>query len=579
MGGPWGLEPRTSCMSTYHQPVRGKRKVRGKSDARSGGGLRDLAQAAPVSRSWISRNRTLAYGLILIIISVGIYLPTLQHPFTTLDDREYVSENTHVLAGLNWSTLRWAFTAGEMGHWHPLTWISHALDVDLFGPEPRGHHFSNFALHAINAALLFLFLESATGAAGKSFVIALLFAIHPLNVESVAWIAERKTVLSTMWFLSALLAYVWYTRQPNWKRYLAVVGLFVLGLTAKSMVVTMPCVALLLDYWPLNRVSEWKGSVVGKLVLEKLPLMILAAVSSVLAIWAGRQSHAVASIELLPLRWRIQNAVHSYAVYVWKILWPTKLAIYYPHPLNTLSLAKTAVAALFLVGVTVVVIRLWRPYLTVGWFWFVGTLIPVIGIVQNGPQAMADRYAYIPEIGIFLMVVWGAEELAHRVKAGSKIQAAVVAAVVLSLCIVTEKQISYWSTNLRLWEHAAAVTENNFVAEDKVGIQLLAAGQAEEAYLHFEKALRINPSDPLANFDIGARLHLMGMLPEAIRRYKVTIAQPTSPALLADGYENLGAAYRQLRDFEKARASYRKALEYDPKRTRISLAIESMQSK
>lgn len=554
---------------------RAKTKLKPLRREKRGGKL--LAKNPQTRGNWISRNRTIAFGLALIILSVGIYLPILRHPFTSLDDREYVVENPYVLAGLEWSTLKWAFTTTEMGNWHPLTWISHALDINLYDKEPSGHHFSSIALHAMNSALLFLFLDRATGAEGKSFVVAVLFAIHPLNVESVAWIAERKTVLSTMCFFSALLAYVWYTRQPSSKRYLAVASLFVLGLAAKPMVVTIPFVALLLDYWPLNRISVWKDWVARKLVLEKLPLMSLAAASSALALWAQRRTHAVSSLEVVPLSLRVQNAVCSYAVYVWKIVWPTKLAIFYP--LHALSLEKTAAAALFVVGMTVLALRLQRTYLTVGWFWFLGTLVPVIGIVQIGGQAMADRYAYTPEIGIFLMVVWGMDELARRVKADSKIQAAVAAAAILSLSIVTVKQIGYWSTNLRLWEHTLAVTMYNFVAEDKYAIQLLAAGRSEEAYLHFENALRINPSDPLANFDIGARFHRMGSLPEAIRRYEVTVAQDTTPALLADGYENLGAAYGQLGDVERARTYYRKALEYDPKRTRIYFAIQAMENK
>jgi protein O-mannosyl-transferase len=535
-----------------------------------------LMRTSPAAGDRFRRNRIIACGLGLIILSIAIYLPTLRHPFATWDDPGYVAKNPHVLAGLDWSTLQWAFTTTEMGNWHPLTWISHALDVELFGQDPAGHHFSSIALHGVNSALLFLFLVSATGAAGRSFVVAALFAIHPLNVESVAWIAERKSVLSTMWFFSALLAYVWYARHPDRKRYLAVAALFLLGLAAKPMVVTLPFVALLLDYWPLNRISEKKDWVARKLLVEKLPLMILAAASCVMTLWAQGRAHAVSSLGKVTVSSRVQNAVYSYAVYVWKIVWPTKLAILYP--LLTLSRGRIAAAALFLVGVTALVFRVRRPYLMVGWFWFLGTLVPVIGIVQVGEQSMADRYAYIPEIGIFLMAVWGIDELAGRVKADFKMRAAVIAAVLFSLLIVAEKQIGYWSTNVRLWEHASAVTKNNFLLEDKVGVELIAAGRPGEAYLHFENALRINPSDPLANFDIGARFHSMGMLQEAIRRYEVTVAQDTSPSLLADGYENLGAAYRQLGDFEKAGAFYRKTLEYDPQRTRIYSAIKDMEN-
>jgi protein O-mannosyl-transferase len=540
---------------------------------KSGG--RERRAASKPEGNWLAQNRIWVYAVALAVLGVAIYAPAVQHPFATLDDREYVTGNRYVQAGLA-STVPWSLTTSDMGLWHPLTWMSHALDVDLFGEEPWGHHFSSVALHALNCALLFLFLEKATGAAGKSFAVAVLFAVHPLNVESVAWIAERKTVLSTAWFFAAVLAYVWYTHKPTNKRYVAVAGFFALGLMAKAMVVTLPFLALLLDYWPLKRVEAWNAAA-SKLLLEKIPLLLLAGVGSLLAIWAGSRGHSIVSVEAVPFGGRVQNAIASYAWYAWKLLWPAKLAIFYP--LHAVSAGKTAVAALFLVATTALVIRLRRPYLTVGWLWFLGTLVPMIGIVQNGRQAMADRYAYVPEIGIFLMVVWGVEELARRVNVDNRVPVAVLCAAVLALCVTTEIQIGYWSTNLRLWEHTVAVTRDNPVAEDKLGVQLLAVGRSDEAYTHFENVLRMDPLDPLANFDIGVRYYAMGKLQEALRFYEVTVAQPTSPALLADGYQNIGAAYMRLGEFDKARASFQKALEFDPQRPRVVQALASLPRK
>lgn len=350
----------------------------------------------------------------LAILSFALYLPTLHHPFTSLDDGAYVTENSHVLSGLKWDTIRWSFTSTWMGHWHPLTWMSHALDVELFGQTPAGHHFTSVALHAVNTALLFFFLASATGATQRTLTVAALFAFHPVNVENVAWIAERKSVLSTLWFFAALCAYVWYSRQPNWKRYLAVVGFFLLGLASKAMLVTLPFVLLLLDYWPLGRVPQGAARPSGRLIMEKIPLLVLSAADCALSVWAARE--AMSSLERVSLGLRLQNALYSYALYVWKILWPARLAIFYPLPRDILNWQVAVEAALFLVVVTVVVIRSRRRYMVAGWFWFLGTLIPVIGIMQAGPQGMADRYLYVPAIGLFWMAVWGLAEVAELVR-------------------------------------------------------------------------------------------------------------------------------------------------------------------
>jgi tetratricopeptide (TPR) repeat protein len=510
------------------------------------------------------------------MLSVALYAPTIHHPFTTLDDREYVTENSHVLSGLQWNTIRWSLTE-TWSYWHPLTWISHALDVELFGQIPAGHHFTSVTLHAVNAVLLFFFLASTTGATLRSLTVAALFAIHPTNVENVAWIAERKSVLSTLWFLAALYAYVWYSRQPSWRRYIAVVGFFVLGLASKPMLVTLPFVLLLLDYWPLRRVAQgaWPS---GRLIQEKVPLLVLSVADSALAFWAQKGSGAVVSFQTISLDLRLQNALYSYALYVWKILWPTRLAILYPFPGNMLNWQVAAEAALILVVATVLVIRSRRRYLLTGWFWFLGALVPVIGIIQVGSQGMADRYLYIPAIGLFWMTVWGLAEVAERIAAGFSARLVVTLVPLIALSAVTVKQLDYWSSNERLWQHALEVTTNNYIAEDKYGNELVTQGRLDDAYPHFESALRINPSDPLANFNIGARLHLAGQLGPAIAHYEITVGQDTNPILRAQGYENLGTAYRQLGDYSRAAENYRKAILYNPQKTSLYKALREVEA-
>jgi hypothetical protein len=454
--------------------------------------------------------------------------------------------------------------------------MSHALDVELFGQDPAGHHFTSVALHAGSTVLLFCFLTSATGATLKSLVVAVLFAIHPTNVESVAWIAERKSALSTMWFMAALCAYVWYNRQPNWKRYLAVVGFFLLGLASKAMLVTFPFVLLLLDYWPLGRVPQGEAWPSGRLILEKVPLLVISVADSALAVWAARGT--MSTLEGVSFGLRLQIALYSCVIYVWKILWPAQLAIFYPFPRDFLNWQVATEAVLFLVVVTVLVLRSRRRYLVTGWAWFLGTLVPALGIVQVGPQGMADRYLYIPAIGLFWMAVWGLAELAELVAASFKGRLAVTVVVLIALGVVTEKQLGYWSSNEQLWQHTLDVTENNYVAEDKYGNELAKEGHLVEAYPHFENALRINPSDPLANFNIGARLHMEGQLTPAIAHYRITVAQDTDPILRAQGYENMGTAFRQLGDYSQAAENYRKALLYNPRKTRLYTAIQELES-
>ena len=381
--------------------------------------------------------------------TIALYIPVLGHPFLTLDDRDYVVANSHVHGGLSWSTIKWAFVSMEAANWHPLTWLSHALDYQLFALNPIGHHLDSVLIHALNAVLLFLLLVWGTKRVGPSLLVATLFAVHPLNVESVAWVAERKNVLSTFFFLLTIGAYAWYARRPDWRRYLLVMALFAAGLMAKPMVVTLPFVLLLLDYWPLERIAfrsspfavrqntgtETSGekrtatSELRCLVLEKVPLLFLSAASS----WATlkAQRTVVQSLEEFSFASRIQNAVVAYGLYLWRMIWPAQLA-FYPHSLVALPAWQWLLSAAVLITVTAFVIVLRRKrYLPVGWFWFLGTLVPVIGLVQVGEYAMADRYAYVPLIGIFVMIAWGLADLAEAK------QVRAVWCTIVALCVLT----------------------------------------------------------------------------------------------------------------------------------------------
>jgi len=527
-------------------------------------------------------RRAWVLALALAAATVAIYSPILRHPFVNFDDQAYIVENGHVQAGLTLATLRWAATATEESNWHPLTWISHALDCELFGLNAAGHHGTSLAIHAVNAGLLFLLLKRATGARWRSLVVAALFAVHPLNVESVAWAAERKNVLSMLFFLLTLAAYRWYVRKPGIGRYWSVAVLFALGLAAKPMIVTLPCSLLLLDYWPLRRVkpadTQVETPAVGQhswrwLFAEKIPLFLLSAASSVVTLYAQRQS--MPSSEALPFVQRIGNAIHSYAMYLAKTFWPMHLAAFYPHEGARLDGWQVGLALLFLALVSGLawLQRRSRPYLLVGWLWFLGNLVPVIGIVQVGDQGMADRYVYLPLIGIFIMVIWGISDLAPGTLQEQRFRwlasAAVISVVVLSL--LTVRQMGTWRSSNALWAHALEVTSGNYVAEDYVGSALLvqvyeATGQrySDEATEHFRNAVRINPHDAIGHLNVGADYHEHGRLQEAIEQYAEVLRDTSDPHLLAKAYIGLGAAHGQLHAFDQAEEAYRMATKLEP---------------
>ena len=532
----------------------------------------------------LSAERPWILCLLLGIGTFALYSPVLGHPFIfNYDDDGYVLNNPHVQAGLTWATFTWAVKSTDYSNWHPLTWLSHALDCQLYGLDPTGHHLTSLLIHAVNVVLLFLFLARTTGATGRSLVVAALFAIHPFNVESVAWVAERKSVLCALFFLLALGAHGWYARQPSVKRYAVVSALVVLALAAKPMAITLPFVLLLLDFWPLGRVKGWvnppedaAGIVQAswlRLAAEKVPLLALSAASGIVTVVASRQYGSMRLI--LPLRFRLANAVYSYAMYLWKGAWPARLAVFYPHPGTTLAAWKVGLAALFLAGVSALV---WQkhsaqPYLVTGWLWYLGILVPAIGLVQVGEQAMADRYAYIPLIGIFVMAVWGFADWAEHRQMDLRLQASVAATVLLFFALFTGDQIRYWKSADALWLHTVNVTHDNFTGDVNLAASLMATERADQAVPYLQDAVRLRPRDPAAHLNLAGAFALSSRPRDAIPEYEIAIPLSKNPQGLIGPYVTLGRLYEQTGNYAKARASYEQALRIDPQQDKVRQAL------
>ncbi len=519
-------------------------------------------------------KRTGPISLLLALVTLGLYIPALKHSFVNYDDGAYVIFNPHVNNGLNWQNVRWAFTAIMIGNWHPLTWISHALDCQLFGLQAGGHHLTSVLLHALNVVLLFLLLERVTAARGRSLLVAALFALHPLNVESVAWVAERKNVLCTVFFLLALGAYGWYVRKPGVKRYLAVAALFVLGLASKPMVITFPCVLLVIDFWPLRRVKDWTTASTtflapqapfSKLVLEKLPLLALSAASAVITVIAQRSAEAIP--KAWPVGWRLENAVYGYAMYLWNALFPHGLAPLYPYTLLDHWRAGLAATFLLAIGWAAWQWRSDRPYLVSGYLWFLGTLVPVIGIIQVGAQSRADRYVYIPLMGIFVAVVWFLSDIADSKRVGIRWRTAAAAVVLAALSFVAWRQLGYWRSNVDLWTHSLEVTQSNFVAEENLAVTLGDLGREDEALVHFENAARIRPDDPNCLLNIGTNLMRHNRLQAATEKFETVIRTNKDPKWLAVAYRGLGAISDLSGDRPRARENFVRAIQLDPENT------------
>jgi protein O-mannosyl-transferase len=521
------------------------------------------------------RKQRLIFSLLLILLTLALYNPVSRAPYLNYDDNAYVYENFHVRSGLNWDTAVWAFTTTTESNWHPITWLSHCLDVSLFGMNPAGPHYVNALLHAANAALLFLLLEAATGLAWRSLAVAALFAVHPLNVESVAWISERKNVLSMLFFLLALAAYGWYVRKPGPVRYVMVMASFALGLMAKPQIITLPFVLLLLDYWPLMRTSGVNGEAESPgvkrgwawLIAEKIPLLALSGASA----WMTMKAQTTAMHLEFPLSVRLGNAVLSYAKYVGKVIWPADLAPLYPHPGLSVSASQAVVAALALAAITALVVFSRRRYMLVGWLWFLGVMVPMIGLVQVGVQAMADRY--IPAIGLFIMVCWGAAELCEKWHVNRVAMGVIGGAALIALTVTSYQYLGYWKDNLALWAHTLQVTRNNFIAEDSVAEVLIRQGRIDEAAAHFQNAVNINPKDPVGNLNLGTYQQQKGNYAAAIDRYETVPRLTQNPRLLALAFTNLGYAYYSVGKNDPARRSFDSALQQQPENPQALLGL------
>jgi hypothetical protein len=530
----------------------------------------------------VGARKVLITSALLVVFTLALYSPVGNHPFIDYDDYFYVVENAHVKAGLKWDTLAWAMTSTEESNWHPVTWLSHALDCELYGLNPSGHHWTSVVLHVVNVVLLFLSLQRVTGAFWRSLAVAGLFALHPLNVESVAWVAERKNVLSTLFFLLALCSYGWYARGPKITRYLVVALFFVLGLASKPMVITLPFVLLLIDFWPLRRIKGWSEPASAlptpqqdpsRILLEKLPLLAISVGSAVVTLIA--QGQAVVTTRVLPVGVRLRTVPHAYAMYLWKMLWPAKLAPIYPHPGLTLPVWVVIIDATLLTAVSAGIWRLRRryPYLAVGWAWFLGTAVPVIGIVQVGDQVVADRYAYVPLIGIFIVIAWGATALADRMQVGAPVGVLVGILLLGTISFATWRQISNWSDSITLWQHALKVTTNNAMAEGFLANDLLLQDRPQEAMIHLRNYANLEPLDPLAHVRVAADYQDHGQWPLAIKEYEaairgtVVLNRRGFPGLtlqmLAATHANLAVIYSQIGDQRQAQASMTKALATD----------------
>ena len=454
-------------------------------------------------------------SLTLVAVTFLVYRPILDADFIDLDDQAYVVDNPQVQAGLTPGTAWWALTTFKCGNWHPLTWLSLLLDCSLYGGnKPVGFHFTNLAIHLASVVLLFHLWRRWTGAVWRSAFVAALFAIHPLHVESVAWVAERKDVLCALFWILTLWAYALYVERPYWSRYALMVFVFVIGLTAKPMLVTLPFVLLLLDYWPLMRrdppaqeTQQGRNPVTWRrLVIEKAPLFVLVLASSILTLRAQQQAEALVALERFPFSSRVLNALRSYASYLLSTIWPADLTIMYQHPQSKVLMAHGLAAAIVLLLVTLgVILARRRRYLFVGWFWYLGTLMPVIGLVQVGSQALADRYTYIPLIGIFVAVAWGVPDAAEAIHLrGRKLGLACAAAVVLAACaFLSWSQVLTWHDRGTVWLHALEINKDNAVAHDRLGALYADAGMPDKAIEHFTKAVKLQPDSLACRYDLG----------------------------------------------------------------------------
>ena len=564
---------------------RSKRKLPGDTGSPAGSGPLAGQGRNPFLPEVQRHNRwlSLAVCLSLALAVWAVFGQTWHHEFVNFDDNLYVYENPIVERGLTLNGIGWALTYGQIGHWHPVTWLSHMLDCQLYGLHPGGHHLTNVLLHAATAILLFLVLRKMTGAMGRSAFVAAVFAVHPLRVESVAWVAERKDVLSGLFFMLTLWAYARHVRKPAAKSqnafafltspaYWLALLFFMLGLLSKSMLVTLPFVLLLLDYWPLQRLRldgrndgrsnpQPRRAKVWQLVVEKIPLIALAAASCAVT---GLAPEKVAFSERVPFSLRLGNVFMAYVTYLWQMVYPARLANLDLYPANGTSLGEVLMALALLVVISIVAVAGWRkrPYFAVGWFWYLGMLVPVIGLVQVGAQAHADRYTYLPQIGLYILVAWGVVELCGAWRYRRAVLGFAAAAILAGLLAGAYVQTGYWKDNVSLWTHTLACTPENYLAHNNLGVALAAQGKWDEAFQHYERALQLKPDYPEAYCNLGVALAAQGKLAEAIQHYERALQlEPDYP----EAHCNLGDMLATQGKWAQAIQHYERALQLDPK--------------
>ena len=563
-----------------------------KKDTRPGGafstsaarGGQELVSATP-GLIFAQRHPSVVWGSVLLLVFAA-YWPALRGEFTTYDDPTYVSANEHVTAGLTLTGIGWGFRAFDGGNWHPVTWLTHMFDCDLYGLRPWGHHLTNLVFHALNSTLLWILLRRLTGAQWRSLFVAAAFALHPVHVESVAWVSERKDVLSAFFFLATLLAYVRYAKQNVEIRkrragahlgYVVALILFALGLMSKPMLVTAPFVLLLLDHWPLQRLQPSSltphSATVRSVFLEKTPFFMLAAVISAITLVAQKQLGAVQNLEVFPLAERLSNAVVAYARYLGKLAYPVGLAAYYPHPRHWPVWAVVG-SGLLLLTVTALGIawRKQRPWFLVGWLWFVGMLVPVIGLVQAGQQSIADRYTYLPSIGVFIILAWVAAEYTRSWRFQG-VAASAASVLVLGLwAAVSFHQAGFWKDSAAVFGRAVAVTRGNYMAEVNWGLALKAQGRSAEAVKFYREAVRLHPKEADLYHALGKALDDQGQLKEALEAYQQALR--LRPDFAETCYELGTVLWRKGRE-QEALQQFQRAVQLDPKLSAARMTLAS----
>ncbi len=496
----------------------------------------------------------------LTFVTFAAFEPVRHNDFVSYDDAMYVTENPGVNEGFSPESIRWAFTTTHASNWHPVTWLSHMADCELFGVDAFWHHFVNLLFHTANTLLLFLILRRTTAAVWRSAFVAALFAVHPLHVESVAWVAERKDVLSGLFWMLAMLAYIHYTERVGFLRMVLVCLVFGLGLMAKPMLVTLPFVLLLLDYWPSGRLQKTNAY---RLVGEKAGLFILSAASCAVTYLAQETTGATDMVGRLPLSVRVGNAFVSYVSYLCKLVYPRRLAVLYPHPGTSPAMWEVIGSAIVLAVITTGVIclaRRGRRYAAVGWLWYLGTLVPVIGLVQVGRQAIADRYMYLPSIGLFIILVWGAAEVSVKLPCRKVVTATAAFVVLGGLIVRTRVQVGFWRNDLTLCNHALAVTENNSFMHHSLGNALRQAGRLEEAVAHYRRSLEIEPDYAQSHGNLANALYLLGRDEEAIEHYQRAVELKPD---YVNARCNLALALSRRGDYEDAMRQYEHVLEVE----------------